>query len=115
MVVPATAGERIAAGINLVIRGSDTQTSLYYDGYRVVRWSGPLIRKTSMSMSRRSRRVGRHRSGATTTIPAPRRAGIELVDARTRVAHQVSPEELRAGRKRGTSRRSVASGSWRRA
>jgi hypothetical protein len=29
------------------------------------------------------------------------RAGIELVDARTRVAHQVSPEELLAGRVRG--------------
>jgi hypothetical protein len=36
-----------------------------------------------------------------TPIPAPRRAGIELVDARTRVAHQVSPEELRVGRARG--------------
>jgi hypothetical protein len=34
-------------------------------------------------------------------ILAPRRAGIELVDARTRVAHQVSPEELGAGRARG--------------
>lgn len=34
-------------------------------------------------------------------IPAPRRPGIELVDARTRVAHQVSPEELRAGRAQG--------------
>ncbi len=34
-------------------------------------------------------------------IPAPRRPGIELVDARTRVAHQVSPDELRAGRARG--------------
>jgi hypothetical protein len=33
-----------------------------------------------------------------TPIPALRRPGIELVDARTRVAHQVSPEELRAGR-----------------
>jgi hypothetical protein len=36
-----------------------------------------------------------------TPIPAPRRAGIELVDARSGVAHQVSPEELRAGRARG--------------
>ncbi len=34
-------------------------------------------------------------------IPAPCRAGIELVDARTRVAHQVSPDELRAGRATG--------------
>ncbi len=34
-------------------------------------------------------------------IPVPRRAGVELVDARTRVAHQVSPEELWAGRARG--------------
>jgi len=29
------------------------------------------------------------------------RPGIELVDARTRVAHQVSPEQLLAGRVRG--------------
>lgn len=35
------------------------------------------------------------------TIPAPRRAGIELVDARTRVAHRVSPDGLVAGRQRG--------------
>lgn len=34
-------------------------------------------------------------------IPAPRRAGIELVDARTRVAHRVSSDELLAGRQRG--------------
>jgi hypothetical protein len=34
-------------------------------------------------------------------IPAPRRPGIELVDARTRLAHQVSPDELQAGRARG--------------
>lgn len=32
------------------------------------------------------------------------RVGIELVDARTRVAHQVSPEELREGRTRGDYR-----------
>jgi hypothetical protein len=36
-----------------------------------------------------------------TSIPAPRRAGIELVDARSGMAHQVSPEELRVGRARG--------------
>jgi hypothetical protein len=34
-------------------------------------------------------------------LPAPRRAGIELVDARTRMAHQVSAEELQVGRARG--------------
>lgn len=34
-------------------------------------------------------------------VPGPRLPGIELVDARTRVAHQVSPEELLAGRARG--------------
>ncbi|MGH3845662.1 MAG: hypothetical protein ACRDS0_30175, partial [Pseudonocardiaceae bacterium] len=34
-------------------------------------------------------------------ISAPRRPGIELVDARTRVAHRVSPEALLAGRQRG--------------
>ncbi|MGH3840486.1 MAG: hypothetical protein ACRDS0_03440 [Pseudonocardiaceae bacterium] len=37
-------------------------------------------------------------------IPVPRQAGVELVDARTRVAHQVSPEELRAGQSRGDYR-----------
>jgi hypothetical protein len=36
-----------------------------------------------------------------TSIPAPRRAGIELVDARSGVTHQVSPEQLRVGRARG--------------
>lgn len=37
-------------------------------------------------------------------IPVPRRPGIELVDARTRVAHQVSPDKLRAGRATGDYR-----------
>jgi hypothetical protein len=36
-----------------------------------------------------------------TPIPAPHRADIELVDARTRLAHQVNPDELQAGRVRG--------------
>ena len=39
-----------------------------------------------------------------TAIPTRPRVGIELVDARTRVAHQVSPEELREGRTRGDYR-----------
>lgn len=34
-------------------------------------------------------------------VPAQRPPGIELVDARTRVAHWVSPDELLAGRARG--------------
>ena len=34
-------------------------------------------------------------------IPGRGRVGIELVDARTRVAHRVSPDELREGRTRG--------------
>jgi len=34
-------------------------------------------------------------------IPAQRRAGIELVDARSGLAHQVSAEQLRVGRARG--------------
>jgi hypothetical protein len=46
-------------------------------------------------------RVLRLRRPPKAVVPAPRRAGIELVDAWTRVAHQVSPEELRAGRVRG--------------
>jgi hypothetical protein len=43
-------------------------------------------------------RVLRLRPVPKVVIPVP---GIELVDARTRMAHQVSPEELRAGRARG--------------
>ena len=39
-----------------------------------------------------------------TAIPTRPRVGIELVDARTRVAHRVSPEELREGRTRGDYR-----------
>jgi len=46
-------------------------------------------------------RVLRLRRAPNGAIPTPRRVGIELVDARTRLAHQVSPEELRAGRARG--------------
>lgn len=38
---------------------------------------------------------------AITDLRLRQRPGIELVDARTRVAHQVSPEELLAGRVRG--------------
>ena len=34
-------------------------------------------------------------------IPAQRRAGIELVDARTRITHRVTGDELLAGRQRG--------------
>jgi hypothetical protein len=43
----------------------------------------------------RLRRLGR------TPVPAPRRPGIELVDARTRVVHRVSPDALLDGRARG--------------
>lgn len=35
------------------------------------------------------------------TIPASGRAGIELVDALTKLAHRVSPDELVAGHRRG--------------
>ncbi|MGH3692830.1 MAG: hypothetical protein ACRDRX_02300 [Pseudonocardiaceae bacterium] len=42
-----------------------------------------------------------HRSPPHVAVPAPRRAGIELVDARSRVAHRVSSDELLAGRQRG--------------
>jgi hypothetical protein len=34
-------------------------------------------------------------------VPVPRRAGVELVDARSGVRHRVTPEELLAGRARG--------------
>jgi hypothetical protein len=46
-------------------------------------------------------RALRRRRPPKTPIPAPRRAGIELVDARSGVTYQVGPEELRAGRARG--------------
>ena len=46
-------------------------------------------------------RVLRPRRPATVVIPAPRRPGIERVDALTKLAHQVSPDELLAGRQRG--------------
>ena len=41
------------------------------------------------------------RASARTWIPAPRRSGIELVDARTRLAHRVSSEALLTGRQSG--------------
>jgi hypothetical protein len=43
----------------------------------------------------RLRRLGQ------TRVPAPRRPGIELVDARTRVVHRVGPDGLLDGRVRG--------------
>ena len=48
-------------------------------------------------------RVLRLRRAPNEAIPEPRRAGIELVDAQTRLAHQVSAEELLAGRARGNN------------
>lgn len=48
-------------------------------------------------MSGRHRRRGAHAP----TIPVQRRAGIELVDARTRITHRVTGDELLAGRQRG--------------
>lgn len=46
-------------------------------------------------------RVLRLRRPAKAVIPAPRRVGIEVVDARTRMRHRVSPDELWVGRARG--------------
>ena len=43
----------------------------------------------------------RRRSSAQAVIPAPRGAGIEVVDGQTRMVHQVSPEALCAGRQHG--------------
>ena len=70
-------------------------------------------------------RVGRHRaapegsrwrrSSAPAVVPAPRRPGIEVVDALTKLAHRVSPEELVTGHQRGISWRCAVSGSKRRA
>lgn len=41
------------------------------------------------------------RSSAQAVVPAQRRPGIELLDARTQVGHWVSSDELLAGRQRG--------------
>jgi hypothetical protein len=46
-------------------------------------------------------RALRLRRPPTAAIPTLRRPGAELVDARTRVAHRVSSDELLAGRQRG--------------
>jgi hypothetical protein len=49
--------------------------------------------------------TGRHSKRRThTRVPAQREPGIELVDARTKVAHQVSAEALLAGRAAGSYR-----------
>jgi hypothetical protein len=47
--------------------------------------------------------AGKHskRQRARTRIPERRLPGIELVDASTKLAHRVSPDELLAGRERG--------------
>jgi hypothetical protein len=50
------------------------------------------------SVLARALRLGRPPNKA---IPVPHRAGIELVDARTRASHRVSPEALRVGRVQG--------------
>ncbi|MGH3999071.1 MAG: hypothetical protein ACRDTJ_16630 [Pseudonocardiaceae bacterium] len=41
------------------------------------------------------------RSSAAAVVQVQRLPGVELVDARTRVAHRVTPEELLTGRQRG--------------
>jgi hypothetical protein len=55
-------------------------------------------RVTDAPTSNRSRW---RRSSARAVVPVPRPPGIEVVDAETGMAHQVSAEELRAGRARG--------------
>jgi hypothetical protein len=47
--------------------------------------------------------AGKHskRRAHAQTIPAQRRPGIELVDARTRVTHRVTSDALLAGRRSG--------------
>jgi hypothetical protein len=46
-------------------------------------------------------RLLRWRRPAKTVVPVQRERSIELVDARTKLAHQVSPDALNAGRQRG--------------
>ena len=48
-----------------------------------------------------SRRPRWRRSPAPAVIPAQRRPGIEVVDALTKLAHLVNPDELAVGRQRG--------------
>ena len=52
----------------------------------------------------RTRHRAVHQSSAHARISEPRQPGTELVDALSRVAHQVSPEELLAGRQSGSYR-----------
>lgn len=49
-------------------------------------------------MARHRAAQDRLRRSSKAAISAPRRPGIELVDARTRVAHRVTSDELLAGR-----------------
>jgi len=60
---------------------------------------------SSVSARARHRAVFRRsrwrRSFTPAVIPAPRRPGVELVEARSGVVHRVSAEELLAGRTRG--------------
>ena len=60
----------------------------------------------------RALRLRRPPKGA---IPVPRRAGVEVVDARTRVAHQVSPRSCGLVGHGGITRRCVVPGCWQRA
>jgi hypothetical protein len=50
--------------------------------------------------------AGKHskRRAHAQTIPARRRAGIELVDAQTRITHRIASEELLVGRLAGQYR-----------
>jgi hypothetical protein len=49
--------------------------------------------------------AGRHsKRGTHARVPVQREPGVELVDARTKVAHQVSPDALLAGRAAGSYR-----------
>ena len=62
-----------------------------------VTMSGSVMAKHRTAVSSRLRR----RRSATTAIPVPRQRSIEMVDGQTKVAHQVSPDALLAGRQRG--------------
>jgi hypothetical protein len=42
-----------------------------------------------------------HRSSTQAVVPVQRISGIEVIDTETRLAHQVSPDELVAGLQRG--------------
>lgn len=66
---------------------------------RVPEQRGPRL--VGITNARTSDRPRWRRSSAPAVVPAQRLPGIDVVDASTKVAHLVSPDELVTGRARG--------------